>query len=72
MGRLSLLELASIAAIVLATLAASGTLQLVLALAMCAGLLLGWATWPLRELPPKGSPRSRSRGRSLRSPAGRR
>jgi cytochrome c-type biogenesis protein CcmH/NrfG len=58
--------------LVLATLAASGTLQLVLALAVCTGALLGWALWPLRELPQQGSPRSMTRGRSLRSAAGRR
>jgi hypothetical protein len=53
MSRLSALELASITGIVLSTLAASGTLQLVLGVAACAGALLGWATWPLRELPPR-------------------
>jgi hypothetical protein len=72
MRRLSALELASITVIVLSTLAASGTLQLVLGVAACAGALLGWATWPLRELPPRGSRRSLTRSRSLRSAAGRR
>jgi hypothetical protein len=72
MGRLSALEITSIAAIVLATVAASGTLQLVLALALCAGALIGWAMWPLRELPPRAPSSSLPRGRSLRSPAGRR
>ena len=72
MGRLSVLEVASLIAIVLATLAASGTLQLVLAVVVCAGALLGWAMWPLRDLPPQRSPRSLTRNRSLRSAAGRR
>jgi hypothetical protein len=72
MGRLSALELVSIIVIVFATLAASGTLQLVLAVAVCAVALLGWALWPLRELTPPGSPRAPTRSRSLRSAAGRR
>jgi hypothetical protein len=72
MGRLSALEIVSITVILLSTLAASGTLQLVMAVAVCAGALLGWALWPLRELPHHGSPRPPAGGRSLRSAAGRR
>ena len=72
MGRLSALEFASGIVLVLCTLAASGTLQLVLGVAVCAGALLGWAIWPLRELTPHGSPRALTRSRSLRSAAGRR
>jgi hypothetical protein len=72
MAKLTVLEVASITVLVLATLAASGTLQLVLALTLCAGALLGWAMWPLRELPPRGSSPPGGRGRALRSSAGRR